>query len=239
MIQMEITMIIRGYTMKIWKEYEANIFKYFKYFNDELDRSDNNVLTDMSVISFNASGVTGKDDKISFILECSREIYLLVNDNNILNKYKFYLVVNKKIKDINSRIENYRKIWKSINKNFDIGSFNKGPEIKVDIEENHYFSSISEFNIERLSLALEIVSINPKLNTIIMSKCDNILTENYIDKIFHILFNCQAQYSNEIDYYGLSIQCCNKGDIAIRWGTSFEEVEAALIYNPSIVNISI
>ncbi|WP_286673956.1 MULTISPECIES: hypothetical protein [unclassified Clostridium] len=44
--------------MKIWKEYETNIFKYFKYFNDELDRRGNNILADMSVISFNASGVT-------------------------------------------------------------------------------------------------------------------------------------------------------------------------------------
>ncbi|NFG61439.1 MULTISPECIES: hypothetical protein [unclassified Clostridium] len=124
-----------------------------------------------------------------------------------------------------------------MNKNWDIQDFNKGPEIKVDIEGNYYFSSISEFNIEKLPLALEIVSIDSKLNTIIMSKCDDILTENYIDKMFHILFNCEAQYSNEIDYYGLAMQCCNKGDIVIRWGTSFEEVEAALMYNHSIVNI--
>ncbi|MBW6410702.1 hypothetical protein [Clostridium weizhouense] len=124
-----------------------------------------------------------------------------------------------------------------MNKNWNIEDFNKGPEIKVDIEGSYYFSSISEFNIEKLPLALEIVSINSKLNTIIMSKCDDILTENYIDEMFRILFNCEAQYSNEIDYYGLAMQCCNKGDIAIRWGTSFEEVEAALIYNPSIVNI--
>jgi len=29
--------------------------------------------------------------------------------------------------------------------------------------------------------------------------------------------------------------CCKKGDIVLRYGTSFEEAELALIYNPEIV----
>ncbi|MBP2021904.1 hypothetical protein J2Z44_001700 [Clostridium punense] len=95
--------------MKIWKEYELNILNYFKYFNDELDRRGNNIVPDMSVISLNASGIVGNDDKLRFITVCSSEINSLVNTNNILKEYKFYLVVNKKIKDINSKVESYKK----------------------------------------------------------------------------------------------------------------------------------
>lgn len=225
--------------MKIWKEYELNILNYFKYFNDELDRRGNNILPDMSVISFNASGIVGKDDKLRFITVCSSEINSVVNTNNILKDYKFYLVVNKRIKDINSKVESYKKIWRDMDGKWNLGGFVKGPEMKMEAEGVPYFSSIAEFNIENFPLALEIVSINPKLNTIIISKTNNILTEKYVDKIFHILFNYEAQDSKEIDYYSLSVQCCNEGDIAMRWGTSFEEVEAALIYNPKIINISI
>lgn len=223
--------------MKIWKEYELDAFDYFEYFEDELDKRDNKILPNMSVISFNANGIVGKYDRLKFINICSSQIESLVNINNRLKEYSFYLVINKEIEDINSKVENYKKIWKDISGKWNLEGFTKGPEIKTEAEGVNYFSSIAEFNMKNLPLALEIVSMNPKLKTIIISKSKNILTEKYVDKMFHILFNSEAQNSNEIDYFNLSIQCCNEGNIAIRWGTSFEESELALIYNPKIINI--
>lgn len=223
--------------MKMWKEYEVDILNYFEFFKVELDKRDNKILANMSVISFNASGIVGKNDKLKFINLCSSQIESLVNINNGLKEYRFYLVINKEIEDINSKVENYKKIWKNISGKWNLEGFTKGPEIKIEAEGVNYFSSIAEFDIKNLPLALEIVSMNPKLKTIIISKSKNVLTEKYVDKIVHILFNSEAQNSNEIDYYSLSIQCSNEGSIAMRWGTSFEELELALIYNPKIINI--
>lgn len=221
----------------MWKEYEVDILNYFEFFKVELDKRDNKILANMSVISFNASGIVGKNDKLKFINLCSSQIESLVNINNGLKEYRFYLVINKEIEDINSKVENYKKIWKNISGKWNLEGFTKGPEIKIEAEGVNYFSSIAEFDIKNLPLALEIVSMNPKLKTIIISKSKNVLTEKYVDKIVHILFNSEAQNSNEIDYYSLSIQCSNEGSIAMRWGTSFEELELALIYNPKIINI--
>ncbi|MBU3174698.1 hypothetical protein LL033_23480 [Clostridium estertheticum] len=225
--------------MKIWNEYEVNVFNYFEYFNDEVDRRSNSILPDMSVISINASGMWGKDDKLKFINLSSRQINSLFGTNNLLEDYKFYIVVSKKIKDINSKVEFYKKIWKDIRKKWGIENFNLGVEIKVEAEGVSFFTSIAEFSIDNLSLALEIVSANPKLNTIIISKANDILTEKYTEKLFHTLFNSEAQDSKEIDYYSFCAQCCNEGDIAVRWGTSFEDAEVAMIYNPKKLSIQI
>lgn len=223
--------------MKIWKEYEPDVFKYFDYFNKEKIDRNINEFPKMSVFSVNASGIYGYDNKKEFIERVSGEIEYFCNKNGLLDNYKFYLFVNIEVINKNSRVENYMKAWKKISKKVNIEGFILGEETIMEVGNLSFFSGIAEIPIEYLSKAIEIVSLNPERHTIFMSKSKEILSGQYNQKLFNIGFNNNNSFNN-LNYFLLSLKCCKDGDIAIRYGTSFTEAELALIYNPALVKIS-
>lgn len=88
------------------------------------------------------------------------------------------------IKDKNSKIEKYRKVWKALQTKWKLEGFNKGPEVEMETGGTTFYSSIAEFCLEKLPDAIEIVSSNPKRFTIIASKNNDIIAEENVRKIF-------------------------------------------------------
>ena len=215
--------------MKTWKEYENNIFNYFQYFKEENSAEDDEKLPKMSVISYNASMILDINDRNKFVFESSKEVSHIFSENNDLKQYKFYLLANKEVINKNSKVENYLKIWKEIKRKYDIEEFILGPEVKIELNNVDLFSSIAEVPINYLYKAIEIISNYPSMYTLFISKHHNIMTDGYIKNMVKVVMNNSFI---EINYFQLCKMCCDKGDIAIRYGTTFEEAEIALIYNP-------
>ncbi|MEG0856837.1 MAG: hypothetical protein RSG52_10225 [Terrisporobacter sp.] len=221
--------------MEIWKEYEKDAFNYFEYFNSCQSILHDNELPNMSVISYNALIKNGINDINKFILESSKILNNLYNKNSNLKNYKFYLLVNREMENQNSKVENYLKIWRQIRKKYDIEKFNLGVEVKSKLNNTILFSSIAEVPIDFLHKAIEIVRSCPRMYTLFMSKREDIMTVEQIENMVEVLLSNNDFV--EINYFRLCQMCCNRGDIAIRYGTSFEDHEIALIYNPTKINI--
>ena len=219
--------------MKIWKEHNNDIYDYFRVLKKLIRVNDNLQEINMSVFSINASEIYSYNDKKKFIKKCCDEIKILLK--NCLKNYNIYLFVNVNVSNKNSKVENYIKAWKKINKKINIDGFILGKEIAIEKNDKLVYSSIAQIPVDYLYSALEIVSLNPSQNTIFMSKSSDILSEEYSRKLYSILF--EDKNSDEINYYNLALNCCIKNDIAIRYGTSFTEAEIALVYNTKEIKI--
>ncbi|SFC82987.1 hypothetical protein SAMN04488168_11059 [Bacillus sp. 491mf] len=216
--------------MKCWNEVKEDAFSYYKWFSkDEAIKRVGN-LPNLSVYSVNGSMLFSPDEKNQFKEVCGTEIKQVCMKHDLTNVYKFYLLAAIEIKDTNSKIEKYRKVWKALQTKWKLEVFHKGPEVEMEVGGKTFYSSIAEFCLEKLPAAIEIVSSNSKRFTIIASKSSDMLTEENIGGIFEKAFNEYNQWKDEIDYFNLSIHLCPKGDIVFRWGDSLEEAEIAAIF---------
>lgn len=220
--------------MKIWNEKEKNAYSYFQWFSKDeaYERTGRNI--NLSVISVNGSGLCSVADKSVFINSCSGEIKKILEKYESIKDYKLYLFANVEIKNKNSKIENYKKVWKLLQSRWKLEGFDMGTEIEMRSDGKVFFSSIAEFKDENLSTALEIVASNPKIYSIIASKRESILSNKTITNIFEMAFNRKNKYMDEIDYFNLSIHLCQQGDMVFRWGESSEEAEIAIILRSDI-----
>lgn len=213
--------------MKIWKEYEKDVYKYFNWFNDRRIEEKDEVIDEMSVFSINVKGINSHK-KSEFIEKSSDEIVRMMSDRR-LSGYKIYLFVNVEIVNQNSKVEHYMKAWKHISKKYDVSNFVPGEEVLMNVVGLVFYSSIAEIPLDSLDKAMEIVISNPDRYTLFISKSENLLMNNAIQTLFDNIMKYDKNL--KIDYYAFSVHYCNKGNIIIRFGTDFTNAEFALIYD--------
>mgnify|MGYP001388245156 CR=1 FL=1 len=212
--------------MKYWKQVEEDAFKYYGGFSKEKARQIMPSVPELSTFTINGVLV----DRNEFIKKCACDIKTVFIETSSFKDYKFYLIANVEILDRNSRIEKYKKVWKALQNKWSLNEFIKGEEIELLIGDNTVYSSIAEFNLENLSIALDIVANKPRMFTIISSNRSGLLTEKSIQRTFNILFNETDKQLPSIDYLNLCLQYCSDEDIVLRWGDSSEEITVGLIF---------
>jgi hypothetical protein len=216
--------------MKVWYEAEKNICHYFEWLSKNTIKSTKYSDFDkFSVLSINASMMFNAEDRLHFKEKCCREIKKIF-ENDWLKDFQFYFIGNIEVRDPSSKIERYKKLWKSIQSECDVDSFIKGPEIELNVEDKLYFSSIASFNLDDFPIALKLVSKAPHQNTIFASRRDHLLNENYIS----FLLRDSIIDKGTLNYHYLIDKICSEGDILFRWGDLFEEAEIALIFKNNL-----
>ncbi len=217
--------------MRIWNEYEADVYKYYEWFVDRT--KENNTRVEMSVCSINASGINSINIA-KFIDICSNQIKkMFISD--ALNSYKVYMLANIEVRNPYSKVEQYLKVWKSIAKSNDIEGFIKGEEMINKSGDLLFYTSIAEIPQICLEKAIKIVISNPDRYTLFFSKSEKVLFGEYVNHMFEDAI--QTNNNGIIDYYKFSLACYKDGNIALRYGTTFTEVELALIYNTKEIDI--
>lgn len=217
--------------MKYWNQIEENAFEYYGGFSQEKVEKKMTIVPELSTFTINGTLM----DRYEFINECANDIKDIFLGNSELSSYKFFLIANIEISDKNSRIEKYKKVWKLLQNKWSLDTFDKGPEVDFAIGDNFFYSSIAEFDIEKFSVALEIVASNFRKFTIVASKRENLLCESSVKDTFGILFNASDVKFPTIDYFNLCINYCPEGDIVFRWGDSSEEITVGLIFKAELL----
>jgi hypothetical protein len=217
--------------MRIWNEYEADVYKYYEWFAERA--KEDNIKAEMSVCSINASGINSVNIA-KFIDICTKQIKkLFISD--VLNSYKVYMFANIEIRNPNSRVEQYMKVWKSIAKSYDIEGFIIGEEMINKSGDLLFYTSIAEIPQTCLEKSIKIVISNPDRYALFISKSEKVLFKEYVQHMFEnivLMDNYGA-----IDYYKFLLACYRDGDIALRYGTTFTEAELAFVYNPQEIDI--
>ena len=160
--------------MRIWNEYETDVYKYYEWFVERA--KENNTRVEMSVCSINASGINSINTA-KFIDICTKQIKkIFISD--VLNSYKVYMFANIEIRNPNSKVERYLKVWKSIAKSNDIEGFIIGEEMINKSGDLLFYTSIAEIPQTCLEKAIKIVISNPDRYTLFISKSEKVLLRN-------------------------------------------------------------
>lgn len=216
--------------LKIWIETDENAFEYFNWAKE---KKSNLVFqqNSLSVFSINGSMLYGAERRLKFIDKCCDILRKTFLNTPLLNEFRFYLFVNVEVRDKDSHIEKYRKVWKSLSQRWQVNDFIKGPEIEIEKEDKTFYSSIAEIRLNDIETALAIVSSNPSLYMVMASKEGAPLSEQFIVELFTSAFAEQEDPNDGINFLNLSALLCPKGNIVFRWGDSAEEAEIALIFD--------
>ena len=213
----------------MWKEVELDAFSYFQWFSKDEALYRLGLVPDLSLFSVVGSMLFTPSERMAFKDFCSTEIQNILKYQRFTNDYKLYLFANVEVEDINSKVVKYKKVWKSFKTTCKLETFIKGPEIELEIADKLFYSGIAQFSLKDFSTALDIISSNPKRYTIIASKNCDYLSEKSTRRIFDLAFNKHSKREDEIDYFGLSLYLCPKGDMVFRWGDSSEEAEIVVV----------
>lgn len=89
----------------------------------------------------------------SFFIECKDWIsdYL-----SYYKEYKLYMIFNERLINPSSKVENYYKCWKKIEKEADLTRFCLGNEVKIVAGEDIYYSGIACTEINNIDLLLKL-----------------------------------------------------------------------------------
>lgn len=206
--------------MKKCKEYCDNIYEYFGW----LKMPPNDMLDKISVISYNASGVTVNKEEFGYY--CEKEIQADLQSNKHIYAY---MVATERLVNVNSRIEIYKRCWKKLSNVFDLSFMQLSDDIEYKINEATFYSGIARADFSHLADIVKIIDSKQNYYTLFISDKD------YLKQIYkgerHLAEFVNLNDSGEIDYEKL-IKMCNKNqDLACRYGIDSISCELAFLFN--------
>lgn len=178
--------------MKLELEFEQEVTNYYKWLDQKI-----NELKQLSVYSINGYYFLDNGGIKTFQSYCQNELIEIFSDQ--LTNYHFYIFLSKKVSDAHSRIERFRKVWKSIDSDINTSGFEKGPELLLDEHEKHFYVSVAKVPQHDLDKALRIMD-QYQSSFMIASRRDSMLSEESIKDLF---YSGLDKNSHEIDYQAL------------------------------------
>lgn len=215
--------------MVIEKEYIENALRDSEWFINQKRRRMDTTDSIVSIKDFTIDRIMDADEMTCAIQEVSKNLMLELE--GLDEEWNIYLMINKRIINPKSKVENYLKLWKTVKSKYDFGDepfF--GQEIKMVCHEDEYFSGFVKMPIKNLPLAMAIVAKDPCKNIIIISSNDKYLLASETEKMFIQAFEYDSVKFIRADYYRLSLELPRKGDMLIRWLDFGEMVEIGLVY---------
>ncbi|MFP7270554.1 hypothetical protein [Bacillus safensis] len=126
--------------MKIELEFEQEVTNYYKWLDQKI-----NELKQLSVYSINGYYFLDNGGIKTFQSYCQNELIEIFS--NQLTNYHFYIFLSKKVSDVHSRIERFRKVWKSIDSEINTSGFENQSSFMIASRRD---SMLSEESIKDL-----------------------------------------------------------------------------------------
>ncbi len=185
--------------------------------------------TNILVSSICADLVFGTHEKEEFGRLASNGIKNLLKSEP-LKKYKAYAIFNKAIYNLPTRTEAYKRIWKDPLVKPYIDQLETKDEITTKYDDFYLFSGISRLNyLDEIDL-FSILDMLGFRNLLFLSKYD-------LNDIYKEFKNIQkAAFSGssnvpEVNFDALFKEYCREGNVLIRFGTDFTNMEVSAVYN--------
>ncbi|UTR16765.1 hypothetical protein MM221_09745 [Salipaludibacillus sp. LMS25] len=214
--------------MKYWTEMTNDAFSCFEWFSKEEAEQCIGYAPNLSVFSMIGSMVFSSEDRELFRRLCSELVTRATTKNEIFSEYRFFLFGVAETSDTNSKIFKYQKIWKRLEKEFNLDYIILGPEVDYLEDGRLCYASMAEFKGKELYKAIQIISSNPQKYSLIGSRRHDYRTEEFIKTFLNKVY-INGNKKGEIDYFKLALTSCSKGDLVFRWGSSSEECELDII----------
>ncbi|ULO04717.1 hypothetical protein H1230_16235 [Paenibacillus sp. 19GGS1-52] len=181
------------------------------------------------VLSYSGYFLYGKNKRDHFINLCGQffqEIWKL----DVVSQYTLYIQINIQARS-RSRLDNYLKVWKNVQRSWEIDAFGKGPEVEIVMGDDIYFSSIAKIESSDLTKAFRIMATSPYEGMVFASQNKEIQNEDSVKEMFLCSFGNNIQH--RVNYQNLVLKY--QENLFFRWGDSAEEAEFAIIIKNSLL----
>lgn len=149
--------------------------------------------------------------------------------------YKFYMLVRLTMRNPNSKVENYLKIWKSLNF-IEKKAFNLGVEIKIDEKECSYYCGVIEFVENDFHNIIEL-SKKHRSSMMFWTKKFDINDEEHIRDIAQLLYG-EKSYTVE-KYQRLSgVFCLEKQYGILKILNDSTGIDINIIFNKELIEFA-
>lgn len=209
-----------------------NAFEYFGFAKNNSQK--------ILVSSICADYVRDAYEKKEFGCLVNNEIRNLLKSDALKN-YKAYAIFNKAIYSLPTRIEIYKKIWKDplIKPYADL--LETKDEIMTKYNGFYLFSGISRLkSLDEIDLFF-ILDMLGFYNLLFLSRHDLIDIYKELNNIQNIAFLGSLK-TPKINFDALFKEYCNDGNVMIRFGTDFTNMEVSVFYSfedfPNNLNFS-
>lgn len=209
----------REISMKYYIEQDKNAFSYY----GDLIEDENYSLSTLSL--------NGRMDVDSFIKQVTRDVLGLLKSLKTLSNFSIYICTPKRIMNRNSKVEMFKKVWKSLPDDYPAEYVIKGDEVEFASGQAIYYASIGKIDIKGLEKVIKFVSKFPTNYFLFISNDEGLLQAEHVESIFSNEDKLVDFSFSIMTIDALSKRRCNKGDIVLRWGTSSEEHCLGLIYD--------
>ena len=214
--------------MKTWID-RKNIYENY-WFNIETSKQLIGNFSYLKSVNLIGDNVFTKEDKQLFIKFIKEEVQKLFPTAQG-NQYKCYLLCRRILLNKSSKVENYKKIWKYIDEEYNIENCKHSMEMKIDGNEDTYYCGIIEMELKDIDLAIEIASSKASRFAIFISNNKDNMSEENLRLLASIAYKSSRKGINGINIAELCIHLAERGDIGIRWADDSTGLELDLIFN--------
>jgi hypothetical protein len=163
---------------------------------------------------------------IEFLDEfCAMKTLKYIYNNSNLSNYDSYLFISHSAWIEYNRVSNYKKLWKSLPKEWNISSFVLGSELGFQSKKGVRYAGIARIYKETFLRAIKILRAN-HTSLIILTENKKFDCEEQINILFKSAFT--SEKISSIDWSNLSLALCKEGNILLRLSGSQDERESSL-----------
>lgn len=203
--------------MKI--SYEVNILINERY--DWVDIDKYHELKGCRTDSILGDCIENVDD---FFVECKGWILDQLYD---CREYKLYMIFNERLINPNSKVENYYKCWKKIEKENDLSGFCLGDEVKIVSGKDIYYSGIACTEIDNIESFLKLY--DKKQDCYALFLADPELINNTVETVNFIR---KTAFFDKMWYLDRNIffsECIKASYIPMRYGRVYKDAILTIV----------
>lgn len=210
--------------MQIKEEYYDNFLDYFPFEKGEKREAfKKKYKTEL----FTLNGLIGRDFDSSeaFFLQCNKKLISFFCKK--VQHLNYYFFIRVEVKE-NSRIDNYMKVWKKLEKKSSLKKFELGLEILYTEKNISYYSSILKFKIEDINEIFKMQFENLFDSFIFISEENIVFNKNHVLDVFKAAYSndfkeVMPHNPNPINYYALIKKFYNEWNYLLRIGCGGED----------------
>ena len=181
------------------------------------------------VLSYCGYFLYGKNKRDHFINLCG-QFFQELWKSDVVSQYTLYIQINIQVRS-RSKVDNYLKVWKNVQRSWEIDTFSIGPEVEIVRGDDIYFSSIAKIESSDLPKAFRIIATSPYEGMVFASQNKEIQNEESVKEMFFCSFGHNIQH--RVNYQNLVLKY--QENLFFRWGDSGEEAEVAIIIKNSLL----
>lgn len=144
---------------------------------------------------------------------------------NGMKEYSLYWYIGVPLNTDQPKISQYKKVWKSVERDVNLEGLTLGPEIEASINHNKHFISIAKLNSVPFSEQFKSILCRGLL---IASKSPNLLSEEFLKSFSGY---AHFDYAYQFDFVSIMQNRCSLGDIVFLYENDCEKQTVCLAFN--------